>query len=48
MSDRIDKAVAFLRSEKVASVSEAQRDQFLKEKYSEEEITEIKKRLKES
>lgn len=46
MSDRIDKAVAFMQSGKIASVSEEQRDQFLKEKFSEEEIAQIKKRLK--
>ena len=42
----IDKAVAMLQSEKLAKISEEQRNQFLQEKFSQEEISEINRRLK--
>ena len=42
----IAKAVAMLKSEKLAKVSDEQRNAFLKEKFSEEEISEIHRRLK--
>ena len=44
--EEIAKAVAMLKSEKLAKVSEEQRNQFLQGKFSEEEISEIHKRLK--
>ena len=46
--DEIKKAVALLSSEKLSKVSEEQRNQFLKDKFSEEEISEIHKRLKQA
>ncbi len=46
--EEIKKAIALLKSEKLASVSQEQRNEFLKGKFSEEEISEIHRRLKEN
>ena len=45
--EEIKKAVALMKSEKLAAISPEQRNEFLKGKFSEEEISEIHKRLKE-
>ena len=45
--EEIKKAVALMKSDKLAAISQEQRNEFLKGKFSEEEISEIHKRLKE-